>query len=96
MIQEFLQGHSTGIVTVDRFYQFVYDKYQHEINETDAFYKQRHTFIEFLIKEQIRELRTALSEVQSLKGRHVQIDGYIVDRSADMKWSITTPEYSVV
>lgn len=96
MIHEFLQGDTTGMVTVDRFYQFVFDKYEHDITETESFYKQRHTFIEFLIKEQIRELRTALNEVSSLKNRQIRIDGYIIDRSADMKWSISTPSYSVV
>lgn len=95
MIRQFLQGYSTEIVTVDRFYQFVFDQYQNEINETDSSYKQRHTFLEYLIKEQIRELRTALNEVKELKNHSITIDGYIVDRSADMKWSISTPVYSL-
>lgn len=96
MIREFLQGNSTGMVTVDRFYQFIFDQYENEINETDSSYKQRHTFIEYLIKEQIRELRTALNEVDQLKDHPVSIEGYIVDRSADMRWNISSPVYSMV
>tara|TARA_B100000508_G_scaffold141026_1_gene145303 strand:- start:87214 stop:87711 length:498 start_codon:yes stop_codon:yes gene_type:complete len=96
MIREFLAGHSTGVVTVDRFYQFVFDQYEDEIMETDSAYKQRFSFTEFLIKEQVRELCTTLSQTGNPVIENLQIDGYIVDRSADMKWSIISPEYSTV
>lgn len=88
MIRDFLKGNTTGMVTVDRFYQYVFDLYENEIMETDSSYKQRFTFIEYLVKEQVSELHTAFEKLSTPLSTKVLIDGYIVDRSADIKWSI--------
>lgn len=94
MIREFMEGKSTGMVTVDRFYQYVFDLHENEILETESAYKQRHTFCEYLIKEQVRELTTAFDQLSNSILSDVRIDGYIVDRSADIKWSLFDTEYS--
>ncbi len=95
MIREFMEGRSTGMVTVDRFYQYVFDMYENEILETESAYKQRYTFIEFLIKEQVRELHTAFDQLSNSVLADLQIDGYIVDRSADIKWSVFDGKHSI-
>lgn len=96
MIREFMDGRSTGIVTVDRFYQFVFDLYENEILETESAYKRRHTFSEYLIKEQVRELHTTFDQLSNAILAELRIDGYIVDRSADIKWSVIESEYSTI
>jgi hypothetical protein len=88
MIRNFMNGNTTGMVTVDRFYQYVFDLYENEIMETESSYKQRFTFIEYLVKEQVKELHTAFDQLSSTHLADLRIDGYIVDRSADTKWSI--------
>ena len=95
MIREFMEGRSTGMVNVDRFYQYVFDLYENEILETKSAYEQRYTFIEFLIKEQVRELNTAFDQLSNTVLANLCIDGYIVDRSADIKWSVFDSEYSI-
>jgi len=88
LVRKFLSGESTGSIQVDRYYQYIFDNYEGLIKKKETSYEQRIEFTHHLAKEQILELVSALNQFDGLDFQDLSINGFLVDGSADTKWSI--------